>query len=154
MLQRLHCPIHESTLNFTYKQIINSLLINNFICFICRRQVKHIWLACLKTPICALFMPNVSLLCLKTSSWPDVFVVKEPKLIIYIPLNKLYFFFFFLTFFWVIFIHTFFFTNSYTIVCVCMCVIILICRNLIFFCIHLIINKCSFLRSVHLNDSR
>ena len=35
---------------------------------LCRRQVRPIWLAFLKTPTCVLSMPNVQQLCQKTSS--------------------------------------------------------------------------------------
>merc|ERR1712029_755337 len=42
-----------------------------------RRLVRLISLVCLRTPICAQFMPSVSPLCQRTSNWPEESVERE-----------------------------------------------------------------------------
>lgn len=41
-----------------------------FVCVFCRKQVRHTWLDCLRTPICVLFMQRGLPSCPKIFSWP------------------------------------------------------------------------------------
>lgn len=63
-------PTGRKLLVFT-SQIVCLTLQNTLIYFLfCRKQVRHTWLDCLRTPICVLFMQRGLPSCPKIFSWP------------------------------------------------------------------------------------